>query len=454
MSLLIVRIVLLCPQCFAFLFGQYPIFGILSSETSISLLGEQFAYCPSNTIGPPDIYFSTCSPALLDTSPRHISSTHLLLLAFNLTFVFLILSSLTNMTTNNLETVVQTVGAVRRRSESPPPTVHAHKRRRLTRSAPPRLCETPHASDEAKERYTCSPLMLWTNHLCNTLYRTLASPPTTRAGGFRFAELPQTVRHRIYRLLLVAPGTIWVKQNQAARTWYSPKCLLPGIRYAVLVARGGRRHFHEVPYINVGILRASRAVHAEARGFLYGENTFGVQSLTSTTRPRADYAVPLFEQPSARAIEHLSMRFGTLDEAAWLLAVGHREVRRAYPGLVRLEVVFFMERLQKVQSRKRLRLMRCARGESRAGWVHRLARYFRHRVHAAGVRAPFPEWIAGRVVMASGGGASPVELEQIKAALEEAFDCLRTMLEPKRSTRAGTRAAAAEARHRRTAGSS
>lgn len=119
-------------------------------------------------------------------------------------------------------------------------------------------------------------------------------------------------------------------------------------------------------YGGLGILGVSRTVGMEARGVLYvppfpnspllsqrqkqrcctddvdnsfSTNTFALRPPSPELCPPPDFTVPLFPPGVARRLTRLCMRARAVYPLRWLLSGGHAELRRAYRGLRRLELV-------------------------------------------------------------------------------------------------------------------
>ncbi|KAF2447327.1 hypothetical protein P171DRAFT_356297, partial [Karstenula rhodostoma CBS 690.94] len=187
------------------------------------------------------------------------------------------------------------------------------------------------------------------------------------------------IRKKIYTHLLTVPGLICVRQKhtsyhneEKAFLYAEARLLLPGIAYALpqLTVGGFKVRFSRLGG-DAGILGVCREVYGEARGVLYGANTFEIVCPNLELSPPPDYKIPLFPRGCARHVRSLSIRVRALYPLKWLLNGGYGELKDAYRGLERLDIIFEMD-----DARKGAATM--LGKKEREGWVAYVTRLHTH----------------------------------------------------------------------------
>ncbi|CAI6339560.1 unnamed protein product [Periconia digitata] len=173
---------------------------------------------------------------------------------------------------------------------------------------------------------------------------------------FDFMGLPLSIRQRIYNMVLVVPAIICVRQKHVAYSnakssllYIKPedRRLLPGIAYALakFTVDGTKFRYSRFSSANISMLCVSRQIHSEAKSIMYSQNSFEIIAPFSEMSPAVDFKIPLFPRHYQKLVQRLviSVRGGYC--MRWLLSSGHghAEVKKAYPALQTLTVIFELE---------------------------------------------------------------------------------------------------------------
>lgn len=180
--------------------------------------------------------------------------------------------------------------------------------------------------------------------------------PATVSTTFPFMKLPLSVRHQIYKHLLVVPALICVRQNhtsyhdeQKAFLYAERRELLPGIAYALAqcTVDGFQTRFSRFSSTNITILRVSKEVHAEAKPVLYGKNNFEIIRPANELCPPPDFSVRLFPPGCQRLVAKLNIRIRSFYDLQWLLSGGYNSIKNYYRGLATLTLILELESTSK-----------------------------------------------------------------------------------------------------------
>ncbi|KAF2203866.1 hypothetical protein GQ43DRAFT_357487, partial [Delitschia confertaspora ATCC 74209] len=179
--------------------------------------------------------------------------------------------------------------------------------------------------------------------------------------NINFMAFPLTIRNRIYTYLLTVSGLISIRQNRT-----------PFFAYALIQDEitGNKTSFSKCSSFNINILQTCKAVHAEAKEVLYGENKFDMLNLTDKTSPKADFGVQVFGMGYQSLVKRTVFRAEYLKEFAWMVNSGWTGLKEAFPGLEHETLVLELEELGLKYHRV---LVRKEREEWRK-WVKRISR--------------------------------------------------------------------------------
>jgi hypothetical protein len=226
-------------------------------------------------------------------------------------------------------------------------------------------------------------------------------------GPFDFTGLPVHIRKEIYTHLLTTPSLICLRQNRSpgshsASAYLTPsdRRLLPGISFALTQShvRGLKSRFpRSTPYTNVGILRVSKAIYAEAKPVLYGGNTFEFANLTPETAPPVEgFRVPMFGRGVPRLVRNVAVGAKSLYGFRYLVAEnGYREMKNMYRGLESLTLLLELDTLERGLGKKLAR----RELEKWDAYVERLFSVLKLELWGwAGLTKALPSWIQMRVV--------------------------------------------------------
>jgi hypothetical protein len=174
---------------------------------------------------------------------------------------------------------------------------------------------------------------------------------------FQYMKLPLSVRNRIYGFLLVVPALICVRQNHTvyhtdkqAFLYAEHRELLPGIAFALaqVTVAGLKCRFSRFRSTNVGILRASKQVHAEAKTVMYSQNNFEITTPSLELSPPPNFKISLFPRGYQRVVTKVNIRVRAFYLVQWLVNDnGYAELKDAYRGLETLTLIFELENTKK-----------------------------------------------------------------------------------------------------------
>jgi len=182
-----------------------------------------------------------------------------------------------------------------------------------------------------------------------------------RHGNFPFMSLPPNVRNRIYRLLLVVPAIICVRQKHTGyrtdKTPYiytEPREFLPGIAYALgqFAVDGSKFRVCRFGTINTHILSVSKKIHAETKVILYGANSFEITAPCFEMNPAPNYTIPLFPRDCQYLVRNLVIRVRAFYPLQWIANGGYAELKCAYRSLDSLHIIFELDSMAKGLGRR------------------------------------------------------------------------------------------------------
>lgn len=172
------------------------------------------------------------------------------------------------------------------------------------------------------------------------------------AEPFPFQKLATSIRHRIYKQLLVIPALICVRQKHTcthdekeAYLYAERYDLLPGIAYALaqITVDGRKVRFSRFPSTNINILYANKEVFAEAKAVLYGMNKFEIIKPSNEMTPVPNFGVRLFPPGCQRLVTKLHIRIRSFYDLTWLLTGCYNNIKNYYRGLDKLEFILELE---------------------------------------------------------------------------------------------------------------
>ncbi|KAF2678654.1 hypothetical protein K458DRAFT_394706 [Lentithecium fluviatile CBS 122367] len=250
----------------------------------------------------------------------------------------------------------------------------------------------------------------------------IAIDAPTVTEPFPFMKLPLSVRNRVYEFLLVVPALICVRQKyttyhneKSAYLYAEHRELLPGIAYTLtqLTVAGFKLRFARFRSTNVGILRASKQVHKEAKAIMYGFNVFEIMCPCSEISPPPNFKIHLFQPGYQRLVRKLNIRVRAFYPLHWLICGGYAELKDAYRGLETLTLIFELETVEKGFGKRAVR----NEGETWVAYVKRLHELLTVQLYGrVGVGKNMPAWIDFRVLFDGDRYDDAAELEHVDTA--------------------------------------